>query len=260
MGERFALVGDPSTYVISYPRSGRTWLRLIIGKALCHHYRIDERHMLWTERVTAAAEDVAVTQFFHDDSDFIAPIHAEKLIDNKAYYRNKHVIFLTRAVDDLLVSAYFHATRRMRVYEGSIEEFIRDKCFGLPKIIAFYRIWHACAGQPRSFLHVTYEEMHRTPLAGVRAVLRCLGAVDVPDGVIEMAIGFASFANMRRLEESDYFKHEIMRPGDPSDIESYKVRSGVMGAAAKYLSSSDLLYIYENVNRENSPFIRIASK
>ena len=31
---------EADTYVVSYPKVGRTWLRALVGKALVDHYRL----------------------------------------------------------------------------------------------------------------------------------------------------------------------------------------------------------------------------
>lgn len=54
-------------YVISFPKSGRTWLRLLIGKTLCEKFNLPSDIMLDTYRVTAAAGTLR-TQLTHDHS------------------------------------------------------------------------------------------------------------------------------------------------------------------------------------------------
>ena len=59
---------DNSQVVIaSYPKSGRTWLRALIGKAICQHYRVNEDLLLFTYTLTRSAS-VLSTNFTHDGS------------------------------------------------------------------------------------------------------------------------------------------------------------------------------------------------
>ena len=37
---------EADTYVLSYPKSGRTWMRALLGKALVDHYRLPSGRLL----------------------------------------------------------------------------------------------------------------------------------------------------------------------------------------------------------------------
>ena len=101
-------------YVISYPKCGRTWLRVMIAKALALHYKISlETVFDPSDVIKAGCRKAPRIGFRHDGADLI-PDPSKKSFKRKYQkYKNKKVIFLVRDPRDVLVSYYFHRTRRM---------------------------------------------------------------------------------------------------------------------------------------------------
>ena len=77
--------------VISYPKCGRTWLRVLLGKALCDKFRLDEQRILNTWELTKAA-GVLRTEFTHDGAEHQELRRYDELTTNKREYRNIKVI------------------------------------------------------------------------------------------------------------------------------------------------------------------------
>ena len=239
---------DIDVYLVSYPKSGRTWLRIMLGQALCLRHGLDSKLALQTAAVTAIA-GVLRTDVTHDETDLRYTRHFASLSSDKSRFADKKVIFLTRDVRDVVVSNYFEATRRRHLFpltvefEGTLSDFVRSPAFGVRKVAAFYEAWERNRDVPRDFLRVRYEDLHAAPAESLRRVLRFVGADSVDREIVARAVAFASFGNMRRLEEGNFFDHACMRPGDPSDPDSYKVRRGRVGGYKDYLSDADLAYI-----------------
>jgi hypothetical protein len=60
-------------------------------------------------------------------------------------------------------------------------------------------------------------------------MLDFVGVRGVDDGVMCEAVVFASFDNMRAMEETDATGSARLRPGRTGDLDSYKTRRGVVG-------------------------------
>lgn len=58
---------NPEVYIISYPKSGRTWLRALIGYYVAIKYDIDQKYILETEYVTEKST-MKTCSFTHDGS------------------------------------------------------------------------------------------------------------------------------------------------------------------------------------------------
>ena len=252
-------------YVISYPKSGRTWLRVLLAKALCLHYGFGEKHLLDTPELTETA-GVLRTDFHHDQTELGAYLDYMSLPEDKRVYRDKKVVFLARDPRDVLVSGYFEATRRSFLFDGnpvkfdgSLSEFVRSPVFGARKLAVFYEIWARNQAMPKRFLLIRYEQLHAHPQELLREVLRFLGAGMVGQEHIAEAVAYASFENMRRLERANVFHDPRLQPGNLSESESYKVRRGVVGGFVDYLPEADIAYIDHEFALRRSPLMHVGS-
>ena len=249
------------TYLLSYPKAGRTWLRALIGKALVDHYGLPEHQLLDTFALTRAA-GLPATAFDHDQSAMILGLPWQDMPRDRSAYRGKRVLLMGRDVRDNLVSAYFQATRRIRVYAGSISEFIRDEAYGVEKLLTFYGIWAANQHVPAKFEFVTYEDLHREATRTLAKVLRFLGA-EVAPTTVQAAVEYCRFENLRRAEMENRFDSEILRPARISDPEAFKVRKGQVGNFREYLSAEDVVFIDSAVAArgcEFTPLVRETSR
>jgi hypothetical protein len=252
--ERLGL-DDSQVAIISYPKSGRTWLRALIGKAICQHYSIGEDLLLFTYTLTRNAS-VLSTSFTHDGSELLTRTPYRQMSVDRSRRRRQKVLFIVRDPRDVLVSCYFQAVKRINVFDGTISEFIRDDRFGIKKYMHFLNIWHLNQEVPREFLLLTYESMHMATEDILRQTLDFMGASVVPDETIQQAVQFASFDNLRSMEQSKQYKIDWMQPGDVNDPESYKVRRGKIGGYVDYLSSDDIAYVDRTVDEVGCPFLR----
>lgn len=229
-------------YILSYPKTGRTWLRALVGRALVERYRLPPERVLETDTLTEMA-GLPRAGFYHDGSAMIDGLTFRELDAGKAAYRGKRVLLLGRDVRDTLVSAYFQATRRIDMFDGPIGAFVRDERYGVEKVLAFYRQWHAACDVPDAFAFLRYEAMHAEPAASLRTVLAFLGARDVPDRIVDDAVAFGSFDNLRQAESEDRFRSHMLRTASNADPESFKVRKGKVGGFRDYLAPDDVAYI-----------------
>jgi hypothetical protein len=236
-----ALEPEFANYVVSYPKTGRTWLRMMLGRYVCATRRVSLDRVNRTLLLLAGAG--MPTSFIHGDAGFEARKHYRELKADKTAYREKKVLLLGRDVRDTVVSAYFHTTRRLKLFEGTISEFARDEYYGAPKILTFYRLWHEGRAAPREFLFLRYEDMHRNPADALASVLRFLGEAAVDAQAVSVAVEFAAFENLRKAESEDRFHDRSMTAGAEGDPESYKFRRGKAGGYADYLSAEDIAYI-----------------
>lgn len=248
------VLGDAQAYIVSYPKSGRTWLRTLVGKALCDHYGLSEDLLLDTYNLTGQA-GVLKTRFIHNRTHLLVGLDYRRLPRRKPGFRRRKVALLIRDPRDLMVSCYFQATKRINVFHGSISEFIRSDKYGIKKYAHFVNTWYANQLVPRDFLLLAYEDIHADAHGVLRQLLVFLGARDVSDSTLDAAVTYASFDSMKKLEASDRFDSEKLRPADSRDPDSYKVRKGKVGGYKADLSEDDVAYINGVVAQVGCPFL-----
>lgn len=266
--EFFRKVGDTElddrvkVYIISHPKCGRTWLRMLIGKAICDKFNLSEEFILDTVKLTGMA-GLAGVGWTHEHSGDLRPSltgnRFVRFATDKSTFQNKKVIFLCRDPKDVLVSFYFHTEKRAnkKAFEGNISEFIRSRRFGITKLIEYYNVWYKNQEVPEDFLLIKYEDLHRDPHKTMKLVLEFIGVNDIETEIIDDAVKFSSFSNMKKMEKNKEIKYKNMQPGNVNDDESYKVRKGKVSGYLDYLSQEDIQYIDKVVAKMGCPFIGI---
>lgn len=244
---------DTDVYLISYPKSGRTWVRVMLGKVICEQSGISDKEVLNTYTLTKNAGG-PVVQFNHDgtDAEYARPYHTLQV--SRSVYQGKKIILLTRDPRDLLVSNYYQATKRDHAYQGDLSSFVRSPRHGIKKIIRFYQNWQQVSLADTDLMHLRYEDIHQDPARALQNILDFIGLEIDDDQTIKTAVSFASFEHMKKMEKNKYFDKKSMRPGDEGDEDSYKVRKGKVGGYDEELSQEDLDYIYRILEEAGSPF------
>jgi len=230
------------TVIVSYPKTGRTWLRVLIGRALIRRYGLDDRHLLDTFRLTRQAGLPPAILSHEGPFNLFDATPYDRLRFRRRGYRDRKVVFLTRDVRDTLVSFYLHESRRSGAFRGSLSEFLRSAVFGVRKVVAYYNLWYRHRDEPAAFLHTSYEALHRDAGRELARVLDVLGA-DVASEHVAEAVEFASFRRMKRMESSDRYRSSLLQARDPADRDSFKVRKGKIGGFEDYLSADDREYV-----------------
>lgn len=256
---RRRIIADTDVFVISYPKSGRTWLTLMVTKALCLHYDYADGVLVNGNTLVKQLKeerdaDLRVLGFGHDRSGPESGLrHYRKMVNAKDEFAGKDVAFLVRDPKDVVVSFYFEATKRARFFQGSLSEFVRDPRVGVRKIIAFNKAWYENRHIPRRFELLRYEEIRSDPRPAVRTILDMIGATAVSAETLDAAVDFASFDNMKELERTDALNAATLRAGDVADPESFKVRKGKIGGYRDYLGAEDIEYIDDCLRRMEYP-------
>lgn len=241
-------IADLRAFVVSFPKTGRTWVRMLLGRALCWSHGLPEELIFSPIELTRAA-GVLTTVFTHDKAIPVEETNFEPFSSDKSRYVGKRIIFLVRDPRDAVVSLYFHLTRRTVRFHGTLSEFIRSNEFGMPAIMRYYEIWDKNRHVPERFEIIRYEDLVRDSAAELRRMLEVIGAEGIEEKVIARVVESCSFESLKQAEREGKIDHPKMRPGDPNDPESFKVRRGKVGGYRDYLSQEDLDYV-EGVIRE----------
>ena len=241
------------TIFVSHPKTGRTWLRVMITHYVSKQQSLDESQMLNLYKLTSSA-GLPLATFDHDRGNVRGGLST--LDPTKERYRDKRVILLTRNVKDTIVSTYFQLTKRKDTeYGGTLKEFIRDPEFGTRKILTFYKQWYEARDVPTELLLMKYEDIHRDPEEALRTTLEFLRVRDLDEGLLKESAEYGDFSNMRELERRQFYKGGILKPGDEADEESYKTRKGVAGGYTEYMDEADVRFVDELYAELGSPYM-----
>jgi hypothetical protein len=207
-------------FFVSFPKSGRTWLRVIL----------DELNM--------------PLDYKHDGAKHSTPRPFEELTLCGKHYAARPVVFLSRDPRDTAISGFFQKTLRRDGYAGSLSDFIRDPLHGVEKIVRYNLTWLERGSRLPAFLPITYEETSADAVGVVRMTAAFL-RVDVVDADIERVVADNTFTKMRAREASGQYRErysDALTPADLGQPDSYKVRRGKVGGYRDYLSAEDMAY------------------
>lgn len=99
---------------------------------------------------------------------------------------------------------------------------------GLPGLIDYHNQWAEFFVGRDNALIVRYEDLRAQTRATLQRITASLGELFSSEELDE-AVEFASFDNLRRLEEANYFHNAGLRLQNRNDPSRYKVRRGKVG-------------------------------
>ncbi|RJF86857.1 hypothetical protein D3874_07370 [Oleomonas cavernae] len=234
------------TFLISFPKSGRTWHRVLLGHYLCQLCGVPEQQAFQLDELSRMAGTAGLV-YSHNGANFtdgIAP--SRKVVAAPASWQGRRVILLVREPRDTLVSAYHHARHRDKTFDGSLHDFIRDPCTGIDKLMTARCRWYDNRALAAEFHVLSYEEMHADPAGALRSTLQWMGVTEIIDEYILKSVDFCSFEKMKIYEITNYFDNWRLKraSGDPS---GGKVREGKIGSSRRHFSDDDEAFVKERV-------------
>ena len=219
--------------VISFPKSGRTWLR----------FMLDQLGL--------------PVKFSHEHAERGASLEYTR--ENIRLSRYKRVIFLHRNPLDTLVSYYHQFTDVDPRFSGSLSQFVRDPAYGIRYLLEFNKAWLEAADRFDAFLPVSYEELRADTAPQLRQIVDFLGHSAVTGRAIERAIRTGEFEAMRKLEESGtlakLYPRKFAKAGARRDER--KVRAGKVGGYRDELSQEDVDYCIEQAREAGWPIDKL---
>ena len=231
---------DADVALVSFPKSGRTFVRVMLARLYDRQFGIDERETLKFATLRRAPAAVPRILFTHNGDAMRRPWRVR--IDRRVFEGRK-VVLLSRHPGDVAVSRYFHLKHRShdpvrrRLADQPLESFVWTKRGGIPSIVRFLNQWAQLARKRSGILILRYEDFLGCPEPTLRTLAGYVG-LDDDEAAIRDAVEFARFDNLRAREREGYFSSGRLGPGRAGDESSYKVRSGTSGGFRTQLSEA----------------------
>jgi hypothetical protein len=234
--ERVASFATADVLVISFTKSGRTWLRVLISNYYSRRYGLSDKQLIDganLHRQVAAVPNL----FFAPDTKFPYPELGPAQVEAIASQR---VVFMLRDPRDIAVSFYYHIKHRaserelrrkripMQARQLGLDAFVLDPDFGAARAIGYFNRWASQRGRlPLSHV-LRYEDLIADAAGGLAALLRFMGEAADAELVAE-TVEFASFESLQRKEREGFFHSDRLGQKQAGDPETGKVRSGQVG-------------------------------
>jgi len=188
---------DDDVFLVSYPKSGNTWLRFLVGNLVNSD-----------DPVTFANVEDRVPDIYHHSDRDLKGRPRPRFIKSHEYFdpRYRKLVYVVRDPRDVVTSYYHHHIKFGRIPEGyPIARYVERFLGGTLDV---YGSWFdhvgswvgARTGSP-GFLVIRYEDLHRDPAGTLKDVAAHIGVA--ADGArIEHVIELSSADRMRRLEKA----------------------------------------------------------
>ena len=194
-GRRLNVFAD-DVFLVSYPRSGNTWMRFLIGNLVNPE-----------EPITFANIEARIPEIYLFADRVLRRLPCPRILKSHEYFdhRYKRVIYIVRDPRDIATSMYHYSVKRGDIPDGySIEKFVPRFIKG--QFLEDFGTWHehvrswlATRQNNSGFVLLRYEAMLANPereLAKAAGLLR----VNPTEDAIARAVRLSSAAQMRELE------------------------------------------------------------
>lgn len=246
-----AWLSEADAVVISYPKSGRTFIRAMLARLFQRRFGIDERRLLEFSILRRATTGVPRVLFTHAGDTMRTP--DEIRLDERAYAHAK-VVLIARHPGDIAISRFYHLKHRSRdrarqlLAEQPLDAFVWAQQGGIPSIVTFLNQFAALRG----ITILRYEDFLTQPAQSLQALADAVG-VETDAADIADAVEFGSLPSLKQREREGYFLSSRLRPARRGDAKSAKVRSGKSGGYRVQLDAAEVKRIDDYLAANLSP-------
>lgn len=251
--EQYNTLQKADIVFVSFGKSGRTWLRVMISHLFRLMYNLPENAILSFDNFHNMNRAIPKTFFTHDNyiKDYIGNA------DHKAPFYQKRVVLMARDPRDVAVSQFFQWKFRLkpnkilinnypsRDEEISIYDFVMGDAGGsMAEVVDYLNVWAKEVDKIEHFHLLRYEDLRATPNQQLSELLDFV-QVDAQQADIDGAVEYSSYENMKKMEGKEQFRLAggRMMPADKDNPDSYKVRRAKVGGYRDYFSDEEVAAI-----------------
>lgn len=230
-------------FIISYPKSGRTWLYEILKLYAFKLYSDPNKYQQGLVKIGNN-----LIKFEHDCSDWV-PYPQKKLkIKNREIINSKKII-LIRDPREIIISSWYHLTFREKINNEKINKFIDNSYLGIIKIINFYNLINE--NLLNKSIIINYATLCNNTSVEVEKILDFFD-IEINKNLISECIKDCSFEN---LQTKEIKTNKIM------DKRSLKFRRGKIGNLSEDLENKDIkkinFYINSKLNNNFKEILKL---
>jgi hypothetical protein len=185
-------------FIISYPKSGSTWMQFLVANLVYPEKRPDFSNL---NQIIPAPEVTSVRD--------LAKVPRPRILKNHEYLdtRYRGVIYIVRDPRDVVLSQYHFHMKRRRIEEGyPIEKFVQRFLAGETSDYGSWGDnvggWFGARGHSPGFLLIRYEDMLADTVGELAKVAEFLG-IKSSDPAIARAVELSSADRMRQIEKNN---------------------------------------------------------
>lgn len=248
--------------LISWGKSGRTWLRLMLSRFYQLKFGLSDHSFLEFDNLKR--QDRRIPSVFFTHENYIR--NYTNNWNSKADFYGKKVVLLVRDPRDVAVSQFFQWKHRMLPWKKtinnypphgadiSLHEFIMNAEVGLSRIIDYLNSWPQELHHLTDVLVVRYEDQRNDPQDTLARIVTFMNTPGTPEE-IRGAVEFAAYESMKKLETDPSVSAggKRLAPGNRNNPDSYKVRRAKVGGYRDYFDEPTLAEMDRMTEERLSP-------
>jgi alcohol sulfotransferase len=251
--EQFDKLQKADIVVVSFGKSGRTWLRVMVSHLFRVMYDLPENAILGFDNFHNLNRAVPKIFFTHDNyiKDFTGDF------ETKEPFYGKRVILLARDPRDVAVSQFFQWKFRIKPTKVAINNYppmdsdislfdfvTGDNGGSMHAVTDYLNLWAKEADKVEHFHLLRYEDLRAEPHRELRRLLDFM-QVDASEEHVNAAVEYSSYENMKKMESRQQFRLAggRMMPRDKDNPDSYKVRRAKVGGYRDYFTDEEVAAI-----------------
>jgi len=249
--------------VVSFGKSGRTWLRVMVSHLFRVMYKLPENAILGFDNFHNLNKSVPKIFFTHDNyiKDFTGDFKT------KQPFYGKRVVLLARDPRDVAVSQFFQWKFRIKPSKVAINNYppqgsdislfdfvMGDNGGGMKAVFDYLNLWAKEENKVAAFHLLRYEDLRSNTSEELRRLLDFM-QVDASNEHVEAAVEYSSYENMKKMESKKQFRFAggRMMPGDKDNPDSFKVRRAKVGGYRDYFTDEEVAAIDAKLQSELDP-------
>jgi hypothetical protein len=239
--------------IVSFGKSGRTWLRVMISHLFRVMYKLPENALLGFDNFHGMNRSIPKIFFTHDN--YIKDLTGDH--SSKTPFYGKRVVLLARDPRDVAVSQFFQWKFRMKPHKSAINNYplagsdtsILDFVTGeggggIHAIAEYMNLWAQESPKVENFHLLRYESLRANPHEELAKLLEFMQVTATQEN-IDQAVDYSSYENMKKMESKQQFRLAggRMMPGDKNNPDSFKVRRAKIGGYRDYFEDNEVAAI-----------------
>lgn len=226
-------VFDDDIFVVSYPKSGNTWVRFLVA------------NLLYNDEETSFSNiEHRVPDIYRHTNRYLKKMTRPRILKSHEYFnpRYKKIIYIVRDPRDISISYYCYLKKVREIDEGMslsvfVDEFVQGRVDEYGSWGQHVGSWLWELGSNANVLALKYEELKSAGGKEVEKIANFLGLISKPEEIAH-AIEASSFERMRELEDQEpNFLEKSGNKRTRNDIAF--VRQGKAGGWKGVLEPSD---------------------
>ena len=248
---------------VSFGKSGRTWLRVMVSHLFRVMYGLPENVIIGFDNFHNLNRSIPKMFFTHDN--YIKDYTGDA--DTKRPFYDKPVVLLARDPRDVAVSQFFQWKFRIKPSKVAINNYpprgsdislfdfvMGDNGGGMGAMVDYLNLWAKEADKVSRFHLLRYEDLRANTHEELRRLLDFM-QVNASEEQVAAAVEYSSYENMKKMESRQQFRLSggRMMPRDKDNPDSYKVRRAKVGGYRDYFTDEEVAAIDQRLAETLDP-------